>query len=890
MIATHLRTETLENPIGIDTPQPRLSWWLEDSGQAQHQSAYQVIVASSPSTLEAGIGNLWDSGRVASDQSIQIAYQGQRLESRQRVCWAVRVWNGEGSVSAWSVPASWEMGLLERHDWQADWIGLDEPTGIALPDTMPPSPQLRHEFHLAGRPVRARLYATARGVYEARLNGSRIGDALLAPGWTDYNSRLHYQTYDVTALLHEGRNALGAILGDGWYTGAIGFKLERRQYGIRRGLLAQLEVELDSGERVTITSNGDWNAWRASFGPILSSDFLAGETYDARLETPGWDRAGFEDAHWNAITTQPWREQLEASLGPPVRALTELPTRSVTQPTPGVFICDLGQNMVGWARLRVRGATAGQNIRLRFAEVLQPDGTLYTESLRGARCIDTFTSSGAELETFEPHFTFHGFRFVEITGHPGEVLAEDLTGIVIGSDLPAAGEFECSNALVNQLQSNILWGQRGNFLSVPTDCPQRDERLGWLGDAQIFAQTACLNADASAFFTKWLRDVLDAQSPAGAFSDVAPRLVTQAEGTPAWGDAGVILPWTIYQVYGDTRILEQHWSSMTRWMAYIAAANTDGLWRNRRGSDFGDWLAQDGDDPANAFGSRTPKDLLATAYWAYDASLMARMARAIGRESEALEYERLFEQIRNAFQTAFMQADGWLEGDTQTAYVLALHFDLLPTDLRAKAGNRLVSLIEARGHHLTTGFVGVGYLCPVLTSIGRSDVAYRLLLNETFPSWGYSILHGATTIWERWDGWTADRGFQDSGMNSFNHYSLGSVGQWLYQTVAGIAALEPGFKRVLIQPQPGGGLTWARASYDSAHGRIETHWRLEHGRFHLNIRIPANVTATVRLPYPTLESFKNVLHQRLEAGLPVFEVASGQHEFSFALEPERVPA
>jgi alpha-L-rhamnosidase len=885
---TDLRCEYLENPIGIGEMRPRLSWALTANRRDQHQSGYQIQVSSDSEALEA---DLWDSGRVASSESLHIVYEGLILESRQCCHWRVRVWDGAGKASDWSAVAQWELALLKREDWSAVWIGLDEPLGIALPDTMPPSPQLRRSFTLPSPPVRARLYITARGIFEARLNGRHVSNQHFAPGWTDYASRLAYQTYDVTDLLSEGENVLGAVIGDGWYSGTIGFKLERRQYGSRRGLLAQLEIELEGGERIIVTTNGDWDAWKASFGPIQSSDFLSGETYDARLETPGWDAPGFDARSWKDVATLPWRESLEPATEPPVRVVIERAPQTLSQPQPGAFIFDLGQNMVGWARLCVRGAIAGQEVRLRFAEVLDADGTLYVESLRGARCTDRFVSSGADLETFEPHFTFHGFRYVEVTGYPGEPRLEDLTGCVLSSDTPFTGSFECSNELVNRLQRNIVWGQRGNFLSVPTDCPQRDERLGWLGDAQIFAQTACFNAEVAPFLTKWLTDVTDAQSPSGAYPDVAPRLVTNGDGTPAWGDAGVIVPWTLYRHYADTRILERHWESMTRWMAYIAVANPDFVWRNRRNSDFGDWLAQDGDDPANAFGSRTPKDLLATAYWAYDASLMARMARATGREPEALEFDGLFERVKAAFQREYLHADGRVAGETQTGYVLALHFDLIPTELRPRAGERLVALIEARDGHLTTGFVGVGYLCPVLTAIGRSDVAYRLLLNESFPSWGYSIRHGATTIWERWDGWTSERGFQDAGMNSFTHYSLGSVGQWLFQTVAGIDGdpAQPGFEHIVLRPQPGGGITHASATLLTPRGTISSAWRLEGADFRLEIEIPANTSATLTLPYrydrllegdADAASAAGVRSIKTRDGETRLELASGSYRFS----------
>ena len=886
--ATRLRCEHLENPLGLDAPEPRLSWLLEAGRQGARQTAYRVLVSRDRAVLETenATGDLWNSGVVGSNLQNQIVYAGEPLTSRQICHWRVCIWDELG-IPSWSDIAYWEMGLLEPGDWQGDWIGLHQ---WGLTDEPGPCPILRARLELPeslespdlSNVRRARLYITARGLYEAQLNGERIGDALLAPGWTDYHVRSEYQTYALEDHLKPGENTLEVILGDGWYCGAIGYKRERRHYGACPQLLCQLEVELLDGSTLVLASSGAWGIWRVATGAIRASDMLMGEVHDARLE----DRAGLQ---WQPVTSFPSRaSKLVASSAEPVRALSELQPLSVNEPRPGVFVFDLGQNIVGWVRLRLLNASPGLELRLRFAEILDADGLLYTDSLRSARSTDVYIARGDPLEVWEPRFTFHGFRFVELTGQPGQPSLETICGIVIGSDTLATGEFECSSELVNRLYQNIVWSQRGNFLSVPTDCPQRDERLGWLGDAQIFVQTACFNADVHAFLEKWMRDVSDAQSPAGGFPNVAPRIVDQNDAAPAWGDAGVILPWTLYRHYGDTRILEQNWEAMTRWMAYIAEANSDGIWRHRRSNDFGDWLAQDGEDPANAFGSRTPKDLLASAYWAYDASLMAQMAAAIGRESEALEYQHQFERIRSAFQNEFLHEDGRLEGDTQTAYVLALHFDLIPATLRPMAGERLVALIEARGGHLTTGFVGVGYLCPVLTSIGRSDVAYRLLLNETFPSWGYSIQHGATTIWERWDGWTADKGFQDPGMNSFNHYSLGSVGQWLYQTVAGIDTLEPGFQRVLIQPQPGGGLTWVRAAHDSIRGRIESQWQLEDGQFKLRIVIPTNTTATVRLPYPTPATLEGAIDQRLEHGLPVFEVVSGTHQFNIALAPKGI--
>jgi alpha-L-rhamnosidase len=744
------------------------------------------------------------------------------------------------------------MGLLQPDDWRGSWIGLrradearrpapDLPPGarrdLAELD-LPPCPYLRTTFALP-RPVRrARLYATARGVYELRLNGRRAGDAVLAPGWTDYGHRIQYQTYDVSDLLSAGDNALGAILGTGWYAGYIGWHGENKHYGVRPELLVHLIVEHDDGSTTTVVSD---ESWRVATGPIRYSDLLMGESYDARAELPGWDLPGYDDRGWQPVTAEPRDDVLlVADRAEPVRVIAELPPRSIAQRPPDLAIVDLGQNITGWVRLRVRGP-AGTTVRLRFGERLNPDGTLYIENMRTAHQTDFYTLRGGDDETYEPRFTFHGFQYVEVTGYPGELTTDAITGRVVGSDLPTTGDFRCSNDMVNQLQRNIVWGQRGNFLSVPTDCPQRDERLGWLGDAQVFVRTSCFNAAAAPFWTKWLTDVADARSPEGAFPDVAPRLIVTTDGAPAWGNAGVIVPWTLYQCYGDRRLIEEHYEAMAAWLTYLQDANPDLLWTNRRGNDYGDWLA---------VGESTPKDLIGTAFFAQDARLLARMARAIGRTDDGARYDDLFARITSAFRAAYVDDTGRVAGDSQTAYALALAMDLLPSALRPAAARHLVANIARHDWHLTTGFVGVSHLCPVLTEAGYGDVAYRLLLNETFPSWGYMIARGATTMWERWDGWTEERGFQTPQMNSFNHYAFGAIGDWLYRYVAGIDLDpdRPGYEHVVVRPFPGGGLTHAGASYRSVRGLVASEWRRDGDTFLLTATIPANSTATVLVP------------------------------------------
>ena len=896
MQPTSLRCEYLTNPLGLGEPSPRLGWILESNRRSQTQSAYQILVADNEEDLKADRGTLWDSGKVASNRSVNVAYEGRKLESRARCYWKVRVWDADGNPSAYSEPAYWETGLLQRGDWKGEWIGLGEadpdeghepPSGEELDDPLlrglKPSPYLRKAFELEGAVRRARLYATARGVYELYLNGRRVGDHVLAPGWTDYDARVQYQTYDATGMLESGENIIAGILGDGWYTGYFGFDPKRRgaHYGLRPQLLAQLEVEYEDGSTQIVASDG---SWRNSTGPILFSDLLIGESYDAREEMPGWDSTGFDAAGWRPVSVEEIGDALlVAQPDEGVKITQEVQAREVAKLEDGSYVFDLGQNMVGWVRLKVRGE-AGRTVTIRHAEALNPDGTIYTTNLRFARAKDSYTLKGEGEEVFEPRFTFHGFRYVEVTGYPGEPPLDAITGRVVHSATPPTGSFECSSPMVNKLQENIIWGQRGNFLSIPTDCPQRDERLGWTGDAQIFVRTASFNMDVAAFFAKWMVDVEDAQSPAGAFPDVAPLLpmsLDLSRGAPAWGDAGIIVPWTIYRSYGDTRIVEKHYGAMTRWMDYLHEANPELLRKNKLGNNYGDWLSP--------FGDATPRDLLATAYWAYDTKLMSEMARATGRDDDATAYEELFENIKDAFNGAYVGPEGRVKGDTQTGYLLALHMDLLPEELRAAAAEHLVEAIEREDWHLSTGFVGVGYLCPVLTEAGYPDVAYRLLENETYPSWGYTIKNGATTIWERWDGWTEENGFQSPNMNPFNHYSLGSVGEWLYRYVGGIDAETPGFGRILIRPRPGGSLTYARAEYDSVRGKIVSAWSIDIDQFNLEVTIPPNTTATVHVPVEggagmsesgkPLEQAEGVKILRMEEGELVLTVGSGRYEF-----------
>jgi alpha-L-rhamnosidase len=999
----HLRCEYLVDPLGIGESAPRLSWIVESGGRGQRQTAYRLLVASSEKFLHQNRGDLWDTGKAVSDETICAAYQGQPLFSHQRCYWKVKVWDKDGRESAWSKPAKWSVGLLQPDDWKADWIGFDKPRKKAAPqapldqakwiwhtgdepgnvpkcqrlfyyaftlpeDTkvkqaeiyasaddgmklainghlrltteakneswrqarkasiaaeikpgrnelrvlvenaspgyagliaqlvitledsrvirhitgdswrsidhfgddwmtvpldpsvlsavrvvgdygakpwgkveldgtfLPPATFLRCEFRLDKPVAHATLYATALGLVDMRLNGHRVSDDFFTPGWTDYNKRVYYRTYDVTKLVRRGDNAVGAMLADGWFSGYIGFRGDRELYGKYPRVRAQLHLEFADGATTDVATG---SAWKAATGPILEADFLKGETYDSRLEHPGWDQPGLDDVHWGAVDvgSDEVHPLVQAHPGPPVRAIQEFRARTISQPKPGMFVLDLGQNFAGVPRLKVSGKP-GQPITLRFAERLNPDGTIYAVNLRGARATDTYICKGQGTEIWQPRFTFHGFQYIEVTGLNAKPEADTVVGVALSSDTPVVGAFTCSDPMLNQLRNNIYWTQRANFIDIPTDCPQRDERMGWTGDAQVYIRTATLNTDVEAFFTKWLVDLDDGQRADGQFPCVAPSVVAGDDGGPAWADAGVICPWSVYEVYGDRRVLERHFDAMKRFIEFCRQRSTPELLPPEKFHCFGDWLSIKAD---------TPKDVIFTAYFAHCARLAGRTAAVLGKPSEAESYEQLFQGIRDAFFRTYVSADGRIKGDTQTCYVLALAFDLVQGEQARLAAKYLVEDIEKRGWHLSTGFIGTKHLMLVLSKIGRPDVAYRLLHNDTFPSWGFSIRQGATSIWERWDGWTPENGFQDPGMNSFAHYSFGAVYQWMVENIGGIHSAAPAYKEILIALQPDPQLKSAAVSYRSIRGLVATDWQEKDGQLLCNVTVPANTTAQVAL-------------------------------------------
>ncbi len=931
-----LRTEYLVNPLGLDTTAPRLQWQLVSDARGAKQTAYRILVASTAQQLARQQGDLWDSGKVVSDASTQIAYAGKPLTSGQACWWKVQVWDQRNKVSRWSDPAHWSMGLLQPGDWKAQWISYRDDAPLHTNRAslfLPPARHYRKEFAAAKAVKRAMIYVSALGLVDLHLNGKPISDSFFEPGWADYQKRAYYRAHDVTRQLQAGENCLGAVVADGWFAGYVGYgllvgygpnKVGRYFYGKTPAFIAQLEIEYADGSRESIGTDTSWQVNHD--GPTREADLIMGEAFDARRADANWCTVlGARNWHWasairaedNGSTKAVFSDnrgprevelgfqrppKLQAYAAQPVRVTEELKIRHITEPQPGVYVFNLGQNFAGIIRLRVKGP-AGTRLQIRYGEMLHPDGRLMTENLRKARATDFYTLSGdPNGETWAPRFTYHGFQFVEITGLPTKPSLDTMTGLVLHNDTPLAGEFACSDPVLTRFWKNTQWTQRANFLEMPTDCPQRDERLGWMGDAQIYVRTASYNADVAAFFTKWLDDLVEAQLNDGPYPDYCPYPMghgakDQNWGT-AWTDAGIICPYTIWQVYGDTRLIEKNWDSMTRFMA----------WRKQRAPEFhggtdgntwGDWLNVD--EP-------TPIEFVDAAYFKHDADLMARMARAIGRQQEADDYAALARNIAAQFAKDYQNPDGTLKVNTQTAHVLALAFRLTPEASSHGIAGKLAERIAKNDFRMATGFLGTKPLLPVLSATGQNDLACRLFQSRRFPSWGYEVVNGATSVWERWDSYTKEHGFngadgtQNAAMNSFSHYSFGAVMEWGFRTLAGIDTDGPGFKQIIIHPHPPTpgsnpeqkSIDWVKAHYDSIHGRIISNWRWHEARFELETTIPANTTAKVYLPVAgpevvtegsqPLAKAKGIKRIGREGNRVVLAVEAGSYRFASKLQ------
>lgn len=827
------------NPAGTDVSSPRLSWKLATTERNVMQKAYELRVASSNKDVLNGKNLVWQTGKVSTDQSAHVIYTGPALKAKQRYFWQVRIWDNHGKSSDWSAVNFWETGPASTGDWTAKWIQSDKPTE----GKVCPAPMFGRSFDLT-RPVKqARLYITSHGLYEAKLNGQKIGDHYFTPGWTSYKKRLQYQAYDVTGFLKPGKNAALVTIGDGWYRGNLEFNNKRNLYGKEVSLLFQLEIEYADGNKETVNSDENW---KVSFnGPVKASDIYNGETYDARLEKNAATQ-NFNSNDWQNVKAVDFPlDNLVPTTGLPVKKHERFAPLKVMKTPKGETVIDFGQNLVGWVLLKIKGR-AGDTVTINHAEVLDKDGNFYTENLRNAKQENKYVLSG-NRDVLEPHFTFQGFRYIRIKGYSGKLDSTTVNAFAVYSDMTPTGTFHTSNPLLNQLQHNIQWGQKGNFVDVPTDCPQRDERLGWTGDAQVFFKTAAYNMDVAAFFDKWLHDLKADQHQTGNVPVVIPDVRTiKNAGSAGWGDVATIIPWDFYNAYGDEALLARQYSSMKAWVEYIRSISKDNLWNS--GPHYGDWLFYTMADDRDGKAAITDKFFIAQAFYAHSTQNLINAAKVLKKEADIRMYTDLLKDIKKAFMQEYVTPSGRLVSSSQTAYVLALNFDLLPENLREQAAKRLSDNVVAYGNHLTTGFLGTPYLCHVLTRFGYNDVAYKLLLQETYPSWLYPVKKGATTIWERWDGIKPDGSFQAISMNSFNHYAYGAIGDWMYRTITGISDVAPGYKVILIAPKPGGSLKKASAELETIYGKVKSAWAIDGAKTRVEVTIPANTTAKIVLP------------------------------------------
>ena len=882
-----LRVEYRDNPLGIDVAAPRFSWLATPANakaRGLRQTAYRILVATSEHALRAGSGDLWDSGKVVSSGSAQIVYAGKPLASRAAAFWKVQVWDQRGKASEWSAPAEWSMGLLRPEDWQAKWIGLDDPEGSQSSDRRLPARYLRTEFTVGSAVRRAMVYYSGLGTSELYLNGAKVGDHVLSPGLTDYDKRALYVTFDVTRQVAAGKNAIGLILGNGRFYAPRA--ASTRNFGYPKAIL-RLDIEYQDGSSAAVVTGPEWKL--STHGPILANNEYDGEEYDARRELIGWDRPGFDDSAWAAAqAVAAPAGPLAAQMANPLRVVETLHPVSVKLLQPGVWIFDMGQNMVGWCRLHAAGPKGAQ-VKLRHAETLAADGSLYVANLRSARSTDIYTLKGEGAEVYEPRFTYHGFRYVELTGWPGPAAptAAALEGRVVHDDMQPTPDFSSSSDMLNRIHHNVFWGIRGNYRSIPTDCPQRDERQGWLGDRSQVSRSESYMFDIAAFYSKWEQDLADSQRGNGSIPDVAPNFWPVYNDDITWPSTFLFVPGMLYDQYGDRRVLERAYPAIKKWIEHERGYLKDGLMPKDM---YADWCVPPEDpklihskDPARV----TNPTLIATAYYCHLLRLAARYARMLDQPADATGYDALAEQVNAAFQKRFLKpATGVYDNATQTSSVLPLFFNLAPAENRAALLASLVNNIEhVTNGHVGTGLVGAQFLMRTLTDNGRSDLAYEIATQPTYPGWGYMVSKGATTVWELWNGDTAD-----PAMNSGNHVmQIGDLAVWMYEYLAGIRPdpANPGFRHILIHPYPAGDLTFVKASHQSLYGKIATSWKKDGGAFTLEVSIPPNTSATVWMPAKDAASVtesgrpvaraRGVKFLRTEGDSALFEIESGDY-------------
>ncbi|MGY6648017.1 family 78 glycoside hydrolase catalytic domain [Wenyingzhuangia sp. IMCC45574] len=881
-------SEQFKNPIGFYDATPSFSWKLPENKNLKKQTAYAIVVASKPELLPNN-ADLWESGKVESDQTLFVKYKGKKLSSRQKVYWQLKFWDQDKKASSWSKLANFEIGLLNNNDWQAKWISLPKAYKAKAPKTNKRTYKvqyLRKGFFVKSNIETARLYITAKGLFKAEINGKKVGDDVMTPGWTPYNKRIETLTYNVTNHLQKGANAIGVTLAEGWYAGRL---MLRGYPKVSPKLMCQLEVKYANGNVETFTTDDSWRA--SQEGPIVYAGIYDGEQYDARKEEIAWSLTSFDDANWQKVVAEDIDP--EVSLTPKrhntVKSIEELTPVTITKIDKGVVIFDMGQNMVGVPRIKVP-MHKDETLKIRFAEMLQKDGSMYTKNYRGAVSKDFYTAKEDGQIEYQPTFTFHGFRYVELSGFDTSVTPDKswVTGIVQHSNYNLNVEFRSSHKKLNQLQSNIIWGVRGNTLDIPTDCPQRDERAGWTGDAQVIAPTSFFLGDVHSFWMSWLQSVREDQDKDGAVPVMVPSLGGRLRAGAGWSDAITIIPWETYQRTGDIGVLEENYASMKKWVSFYQSKAKN---HSVKMFTHGDWLQPYSTHKKDERFGVTSNKLIVTAHYAHSVALTSQAARVLGFYSEAKEYELLFKEIRNVFQERFFNTQGRvIEGpETQTAYLLALAFDLLDKEVAQKAIPHLLEQIKLTDNHLRTGFLGTPLLPLVLDKIGETDLMYKILFKETYPSWFYSINQGATTMWERWNSYTHKDGFNKGGMNSFNHYAYGAIGRWMYERIAGIKPLKVGYKEIEIAPIPGGPLTSAFATYNSPYGKVSSSWKLVGKQFKLDVIVPPNTRAQVSVPGNTQESimvngveFKESLDIKLLGKTKktfVFKVNPGTYSF-----------
>lgn len=840
-------SEGFINPVGFYDNTPSFSWKLPVSESIKSQTAYRIVVATNKDLLPNS-SDLWDSQKQNSEQSTWINYRGVDLESRQKVFWQIKYWDQDGKASEWSDINNFELGLLSNEDWSAKWIGLDtkKEQVMGSQDNIVHRPQyLRKEFKLSNDVVSARLYMTAKGVFDVSINGTNVSGDVMPPGYTPYKKRIETITYNVTNLIASGQNTIGVEVAPGWFSGRMGWMHSLWKDTETPKVICQLEFTLKDGSQVTVISDESWKG--TTNGPIRLSEIYDGETYDANLEMPNWTTNQFNDNNWQPVNAFDISGtlRLEPKRQTTVKAKMQLPTREVLKKE-GTTIFDLKQNMVGVPLLRVP-MKKGETLKVRFAEMLSPNGSFYTKNYRGALSTDYYTASEDGVIEYTPKFTFHGFRYVELSGYDTtkEPSKDWVTGVVQYSDFEENGTFTSSHEKLNQLQSNIVWGLRGNFFDIPTDCPQRDERMGWTGDAQVFGPTSMFNADVYKFWGSWLQSVRESQYENGGIPFVVPDVLYNNKVSSGWGDVCTIIPWKIYLRTGDITILEENYEMMKGWLAHHKSSSKEYV---SNMNTFADWL-----QPYPVVGRNkgdTSQSLIGTAFFAHSAKLTAQTAAVLGKQEEQAEYEALFASVAKAFEREFFDETGKVKGvtETQTSYLMALAFDLLSEDKKDNAKKHLLEKIAEADDHLRTGFLGTPLLSQVLDETGEVNLMYKLLFNETYPSWFYSINQGATTIWERWNSYSKAEGFNPQKMNSLNHYAYGAIGEWMYERIGGVAPLEAGYKKIRIAPKPRNPLTSASASVNTPYGMVSSSWEIVNDEFKLEVIVPPNTEAQVIIP------------------------------------------